>query len=193
MFSISPIIFIKRRNRYQIKNNIRYNGSINNTSVINFLTQKLPAMVLCLGEPPRRFLLLLYLHFIFISFLIFICRCSSFCRCIFHSHFICFSTSSLTLPWTITGFLQPFYTLSPAHLRVIHKHFHISTILIASYHENYDFEWAFFALRSFTGIFYSTCIYQDFPGSRQFFLEASRGFIPVILETQTRPTCLFDS
>ena len=33
--------------------------------------------------------------------------------------FHCFSTSSLTLPWTIAGFLHPFYTFSPAHRRVI--------------------------------------------------------------------------
>ena len=34
IFSTSAIAFIKRRNRYQIKNNISYNRSINNTSVI---------------------------------------------------------------------------------------------------------------------------------------------------------------
>ena len=28
--------------------------------------------------------------------------------------------SSLTLPWTIARFLDPFYTFSPAHRRVIH-------------------------------------------------------------------------
>ena len=32
---------------------------------------------------------------------------------------IFFSTSSLTLPWTITRFLDPFCTFSPAHCRVI--------------------------------------------------------------------------
>ena len=32
---------------------------------------------------------------------------------------ICFSTSSLTLLWTIAGFLHPFHTFSPAHRRVI--------------------------------------------------------------------------
>ena len=65
-----------------MKNNIRYKGNTNNTSVIIFLIgQKLPAMVLCLGEPPRRFLLLLlFIHF-----------CSSFCCCssfIFVLHFV---------------------------------------------------------------------------------------------------------
>ena len=33
---------------------------------------------------------------------------------------------------------------------------------------------AFFTLRSFTDIFDSTCVYQGFPGSRQFFLEVCR-------------------
>ena len=48
---------------------------------------------------------------------------SSFCCCcdssivnVFH---IFFSTSSLTLPWTITWFLDPPCTFSPAHRRVI--------------------------------------------------------------------------
>ena len=31
----------------------------------------------------------------------------------------CFSTSSLILPWTIAGFLLPFYTFSPAHPRMV--------------------------------------------------------------------------
>ena len=50
-----------------------------------------------------------------------------------------------------------------------------------------------------TGVFYLTllhwhftCVYQGLPGSRQFFLEVCRGFI-LILKTQTRPICLFDS
>ena len=108
-----------------MKNNIRYKGNTNNTSVIIFLIgQKLPAMVLCLGEPPRRFLL--YLHFVVVS--------SFHFHFIFDLHFVVvvvvlplsmsfihiyFSTSSLTLPWTIAGFLHPFYTFSPAHCRMI--------------------------------------------------------------------------
>ena len=32
---------------------------------------------------------------------------------------ICFTISSLTLPWTIAGFLHPFYSFNPAHRRVI--------------------------------------------------------------------------
>ena len=73
--NISPtsvIAFIKGWNRHQMKNNIRYKGNINNVSVINFFkieSQKLPAMVLCLGEPLRRFLLLLFLiSFLYLHF-----------------------------------------------------------------------------------------------------------------------------
>ena len=36
---------------------------------------------------------------------------------------IFFSTSSLTLPWTITRFLDPFCTFSPAHRRVFRHTF----------------------------------------------------------------------
>ena len=35
----------------------------------------------------------------------------------------CFSTSSLTLPWAIAGFLHTFYTFSPAHRRLIRDTF----------------------------------------------------------------------
>ena len=51
----------------------------------------------------------------FISFLIFI-------SLLFFIH-IFFLTSSLTLPWTMAGFLHPFYTFSPVHRRVIRNTF----------------------------------------------------------------------
>ena len=101
-----------------------------------FKSPKLPAMVLCLGEPPRRFLL--YLYFIFISFLIFIllpiCWCVDVLHFIFDLHFVvicrflsitfCFSTSSLTLPSTMAKvFDTSFYTFSPAHCKVIRDTF----------------------------------------------------------------------
>ena len=40
---------------------------------------------------------------------------------------IFFSASSLTLPWTIARFLDPFYTFSPAHRRVIRGTFIFQT------------------------------------------------------------------
>ena len=55
------------------------------------------------------FFILLLLFFIMLLFLI--CRCSSFTFALrYHS---------LTLPWTIAGFLHPFYSFNPAHRRVI--------------------------------------------------------------------------
>ena len=80
-------------------------------------------MVLCLGEPLRRFLRcwllflilisFLYLHFIFDLHFVVVHHLSFFFIHIF------FSTSSLTLPWTIARFLDPFCTFSSAHRRVI--------------------------------------------------------------------------
>ena len=112
--------------------------------------------------------------------------CSSF---IFALHLLllfffihCFSTSSLTLPWTITGFLHQFYTFSPAHRRVIRDTFTLNLCGI--------FFYSFMASakvlsRHFltTGIFsltllhqHFTCVYQDLPGNRQFFLEVCRAW-----------------
>ena len=65
------------------------------------------------------------------------------------------------------------------------------------YRECYGFEWAFFTQGRFlpyTPSWHSgtTCFYQGFTGSRQLFFLKLQGFI-LILETQTRPMCLFDS
>ena len=54
--------------------------------------------------------------------LIFILLLLFFIWLIFFIH-IFFSTSSLTLPWTIARFLDPFCTFSPAHRRVIRDNF----------------------------------------------------------------------
>ena len=66
-------------------------------------------MELCLGEPPRRFLLYLHFlvdvfHFIFDLHFVVICQ--------FFSFTFCFLTSSLTLPWTITGVFTLHFILS---------------------------------------------------------------------------------
>ena len=72
-------------------------------------------MLLCLREPPRRFLwcwllLLLFIHCCCRSSFIFVLHLS-----MFFIH-ICFLASSLTLPWTIDGFLHPFYNFSRAYI-----------------------------------------------------------------------------
>ena len=113
-------------------------------------------MVLCLGEPLRRFLF---------CCCIFICQCFSFCCCSFH----CFSTSSLTLPWTIARFLHPFCTFSPAHRRVIRDTFifNHSVIFLPR------------ALRFWAGIFYPQAFFtlRSFPTflAKPAFIKASLG------------------
>ena len=113
------------------------------------------------------FLLLLLLSFI----LMLLMWCCS-------SH--CFSTSSLTLPWTIAGFSQPFYTFSQAHHRVIHDTFifNLFEIFFHSFTASATVLSGYFLP---TGIFYLTllhwhftCVYQDLRGSQQFFLEVCR-------------------
>ena len=96
-----------------------------------------------------------------------------------HSHFFCFLTSSLILPWTIARFLRPFYTFIPAHRRVIRDTFIFNHSIIflpraLRFWAGVFYPQAFFTLRPLTDIFDSTCVYQGFPGSRQFFLEVCR-------------------
>ena len=87
-----------------------------------------------------------------------------------------------TLPWTIAGFLHPFYTFSPAHRRVIRDTFifNLSEIFFSQfYRERYGFDWALFTHRRFfylIMLLYQlfTWVYQGLPGSQQFFLEVCR-------------------
>ena len=125
-FNMSPasaIIFIKCQNRHHMKNNKRYKGNTNNTSVINFFNwnTKTPRDVTLLGRTSSEIFVMLVVVFDFhissdLHFVV-----------VFHLSFffihIFFPTSSLTLPWTITGFLHPFYTFSPAYRRVIRDTF----------------------------------------------------------------------
>ena len=128
-------------------------------------------MLLYLREPPVRFLWCCCSSFHFWSSF---CCCSSFVDVLIH---IFFSTSSLTLPWTIAWFLHPFYTFSPAHRREIRDNFifNYSVIFLPRALRPWVgifYSQAFFTLCSFTNIL--TCVYQGFPGSRQFFLEVWR-------------------
>ena len=106
-----------------MKNNIRYKGNINNTAVIIFFNwrTKTPSDVTLLERTSSEVFVMLvvvvhsflYLNFIFDLHFVVVLHLS-----MFFIH-ICISTSSLTLSWTISGFLQPFYTSCPAHRRVI--------------------------------------------------------------------------
>ena len=75
---------------------------------------------------------------------------------------IFFSTSSLTLPWTIARFLDPFCTFSPAHRRVIRDTFFFNHSVIflsrvLRFWVGIFYPQAFFTLRSFTDIFGTFC------------------------------------
>ena len=95
------------------------------------------------------FILLLYLSMLFII--------------------IFFSTSSLTLPWTIARFLDPFCAFSPAHCRVIRNTFifNHSVIFLPR------------ALRFWVGIFYPQAFFtlRSFPTflAQLTFIKASLG------------------
>ena len=113
----------------------------------------------------------------------------------------CFSMSSLTLPWTIAGFLHPFYTFSPAHRRVIRDTFifNLSEIFFSQfYRERYGFEWALFTHRRFLSYASSPTIYLGLsrpPWKPAVLPWSLQGFI-LILETDLRPVpsvCLIHS
>ena len=139
---------------------------------------------------------------------------SSFCCCCYSSFanfiHIFFLTSSLTLPWTIARFLDPFSTFSPVHRRAI-----CDTFIFQPFH--YFLTASATVLSGHflpTGVFYltllpnsfgtfptflahsrhfgTTCFHQAFTGSWQLLFWKLLGFI-LILETQIRPNCLFDS
>ena len=147
-------------------------------------------MILCLGEPLRRFLWCWLLS----SFCccIFICRCSSFCCCSSH----CFSTSSLTLLWTNAGVFTPHFILS---VQPIAECFAILSFVqpFRSCHKRYGLEWAFFTYRRFLPYapsqnFWRNLLLSRTPREPAVLPWSLQGFI-LIFETQTRPICLFDS
>ena len=115
-------------------------------------------MLLCLREPPRRFL---WCWLLLLLFIIHCCCRSSFIFVLHLSMFfihICFLASSLTLPWTIDEFLHPFYNFSRAYIPEWFASLSFSIIPLFSCRGHYGFDWAFFypwalfALRSFIGI-----------------------------------------
>ena len=154
-------------------------------------------MVLCLREPPRRFLLLLlYLYFIFdLHFILLLylhfCRFSSFT---FHLLFDIIPHSSVDYRRVFTPIL--YFQSSPSQSDLRYFHFQLFRYLLTASATLLSGRFlptgVFYLNAPLPNIFDSSCIYQGFPGSRQFVLEVCRGFI-LIFETQTRPICLFDS
>ena len=153
-------------------------------------------MLLCLGKPPVRCLCCCcsFLIFIFVDVLLIAFRRRSspsdvtllgktsgevfvlllfisdlhFCWCSSH----CFSTSFLTLPWTITiaGVFTP--------------HFTLSVQLIAGWFLTLSFVQPFCSCRELYGLEWAIFI-----GHRRFLPHSPWQ----IFQTQARPICLFDS
>ena len=159
-----------------MKNNIRYKGNINNISQWCYFAWENLQWGFCdVGCSCSFNFVLHFVDFVVLHF----CCCSSF---LFLYFIHCFSTSSLTLPWTIAEFLHPFYTFRPAHHWVIHGTF-ILTFLRSSFHtftasatvlSGHFLPTGVFYLTLLPDIFGTTCFYQGFPGSRQLFLEICR-------------------
>ena len=111
-----------------------------------------------------------------------------------------FSTSSLTLPWTIARFLDRFCTFNPAHHIVICNTFIfqpfrylLSRALqfwVRIFYSQAFF--TFFTLLAHSQHFGTTCFYKGFTGSPQLLSWKLQGFL-LILKTQSRPIYLFDS
>ena len=153
LFNMSPtsaIIFIKCPNRCHMKNNIRYEGNTNNTSVIIFLKSKVKNSQRWFSawENLRGGFRDVGCHFwysfhfcIFISFLIFIllsffiCRFSSFT---FLFNIITHLSVDYRRVFTLILYFQP----SPSQSDSCS----FSTIPLSSC---YGFEWAFFTHRRF--------------------------------------------
>ena len=118
----------------------------------------------------------LYLNFIFDLHFVVVLHLS-----MFFIH-ICFaSTSSLTLPWTISGFLHPFYTSSPAHRRAICDTFIFNHSVIflpraLRFWVDIFYPQAFFTLCSFPTFWHNLLLSRLpwEPGSWQLFLKIRR-------------------
>ena len=140
-------------------------------------------MVLCLGEPSRSFLFC----------------CLSLFVDVFHS--------VVVLPIAIRHHPSPFRWLSPS----FYTHFVLLaqsiaewfatlsflTIPLSFYRERYGFEWAFFTHRRFLPYapsrhFWHNLLLSRLPWEPAVIPWNLQGFI-LILKTQTRPICLFDS
>ena len=184
MFSTSTIAFIRCLNRHEMRNNIRYKGNINNTSVIIFLIGALDGICKLNKNSQRWYLLgrtysevfvmlvavlhsLLFL-WCWLLFFIHCCFCDAGCCSLFitfrrHPSPFCelspgFYTHFIFLAQLIAG---RFTTLSSQPFRAL---------LLQFYLEHYGFERAFFTRRRFlpyilSHIFDTTCFYQGLPGS----------------------------
>ena len=144
-------------------------------------------MVLCLGEPPRRFVAV-DLHFIFdLNFVVVLHLSTFFIHICFRHH-----------PSLVRGLSWSFYTNFILSVQPIAERFatlSFSTIPLSSYRECYSFGWAFFTHRRFLPYAPSPTFYlrlSTLPWGPAVLPWSLLGFI-LILETQTWPICLIDS
>ena len=124
-------------------------------------------MLICLGEPPVRFLCCCC------SFLmcIFICWCSSFCCCSSFIFRLLYNVTR-TPPWL----LRPVKASSSSELypRLLLIAFSFSSSTSATASSGHFLHIGVFYLTLLPDIFGTTCFYQGFPGSQQLFLEICR-------------------
>ena len=122
----SVIIFIKCRNRHHMKNNIRYKGNINSTSVIIFFNwrTKIPSDVTLLGRTTIEVFVMLVVvvhSFLFFFLLLFFIHFySSFCCC---SSFIAFQRHLSPFRGLSPGF-TPILNFQPSSSQSDLRHFH---------------------------------------------------------------------
>ena len=127
---------------------------------------------------------------------------SSFCSCyssfvdVLHSHFL-FEIIPHTSVDYRQVFFRPILYFQPSPSQSDSRHFHFSTIPLSSYCERYGFEWAFFTHRRFLPYapsrhFWHNLLLSRLPWEPAVIPWKLQGFI-LILETQTRLICLFDS
>ena len=140
-------------------------------------------MVLCLGEPPGRIFLLL---FIFVSSF---CCCSSFAVVLHFISRLLFHVTG-TPPWLLRPVkVSNSSELYPNYFR-LPLLFHLPRAL--QFWVGVIYPQAFFTLRSFTNILNSTCVCQGLPGSWQFFLKVCTASY-WSSKHRTWPICFFDS
>ena len=143
-----------------MKNNIRYKGNINNTSVIIFFNwrTKTPCDVTLLGRTSSEVFVMLVvvvhpvLFFIFLL-LFLICRFSSFTFSFQHH------------PSPFRGLSSGFYTYFVLSAQPIAEWFatlSFSTIPLSPFRERYGLEWTFFTHRCFFTLHFFTNISPEF-------------------------------
>ena len=201
-FCMSPtlaIIFIKWRNRHHMKNNIRYKGNNNNTSInIFFLNRKskTPSNGTLLGRTSEKVFVVVDLHFLFTSLFHFsssFCCCSSFVD-VLHSHLLFDIIPHPSVDYHRV--FTPILYFPPSSSQSDLRHFNFQPFRLSSY----LFSWVgvlythrrFLSYTPFTDILLGF-IEASLAASRQLFLEVCRISYWLILDTQARPVCSFDS